>query len=729
MSEIDDFRQEIMDKVSKIPGLPTGYIDTLLRMLPYANERRRKKLVDKIKSLVETKFNEHSMRSKNPLLSFPSKADAIGDGVIIGHVCSGDRVLHPFGLTSENLRENEFVVARSGHGKTTTVFNFVDQLIKHEICFLSFDWKQDYRTLAKKYDDVYVIRWHELAYNVLTNCPEGMDIKLWWRVVLDIAAHSQGLLMATPAHILRSLEELYEHNKGQVTFRELENHLKSQHSESRKENEYSAIAENRIFNINQALDKVINVKHGFEIKELFKRRIIIEMFPLDFSVASFLIQTIIMHEFYRRLYNQIRLNRKSTLDSEFKSKFCKIIMDEAHLTQYSGQERSLVSTELSLPPLATFFSQSREMMLGTFALTQFPHLVMDAFKDNAGTMIVGNIVESDQQRNLSSSLGLDRDSEKILGKLEKGTWIARVAGRTKPFVLKTLDIKKGDLIADAEVLQRSRPLITALDMKRQEIESRMFMVQVEKKSEEVHLPNLTKEGWLLLDYVFFHEWSYQQQITEALGISDRKFAKVKQDLLDKNLIRIQKFPVKVHDRIHFSLTPNALEIMKILGRPAQRIGYWKWISGVPGYEHHYWLNVLRVKHKILGWNGRVEYDLKDGRRVDLYEELNGHRKAVEIELSTKDVENKVRVLTDREVDELVLLYREESAFQFARSKLERMKNIPKEKIWVGLIRDYVELLDNVIKDPEKSGNIEDPDSVVPDSNQNRKDDGNNGVTD
>lgn len=420
------------------------------------------------------------------------------------------------------------------------------------------------------------------------------------------------------------------------------------------------------------------------------------------------------------------MNQKSTPDRYFLDNFVSIIMDEGHNLAYVGQEESLVSVEHSPPPLTTFFSQSRELLMSTVILTQFPDLLMNAFKNNAGCKLIGNITETENQRKMASSVGLDREDEKILGKLQKQIWVAMVSGRTKPFVLKTPSTEKF-VVGDADVFQRSKPLLTALQMKQTEIEARMFMTHVEKKSDTAHLPELSKEAWLLLDFIFQNEWKYQQQITEALGFSDRKFAKAKEMLLDKKLIKIEKFPVKVHDRIYFSLTANALDVMRTLGKNPQRMGYWKWISSVPGFEHHFWQNLLRVKHRILGWKGRLEYDLKDGRRVDLLEERNdGFRKAIEIELSTKDVENKTRVLIDREVDELVLLYRDESLLHFAKSKLEKMEGIPKEKIWIGLIRDYVEILDEIIKQAETSGNNERHEEAASDSEENRKQDGNIG---
>lgn len=420
------------------------------------------------------------------------------------------------------------------------------------------------------------------------------------------------------------------------------------------------------------------------------------------------------------------MNRKPAPDRYFLDNFVSIIMDEGHNLAYVGQEESLVSVEHSPPPLTTFFSQSRELLMSTVILTQFPDLLMNAFKNNAGCKLIGNITETENQRKMASSVGLDREDEKILGKLQKQIWVAMISGRTKPFILKTPSIEKF-VVGDADVFQRSKPLLTALQMKQTETEARMFMTQVEKTSDKIHLPELPKEAWLLLDYIFQHEWNYQQKITESLGLSDRKFAKTKQILLDKKLIRIEKFPVRVHDRIHFAITANGLDVMKTVGKSPQRIGYWKWITGVPGYEHRYWQNVLRVKHRMLGWSGRLEYNLKDGRRVDLLEQRDdGFRKGIEIELSTKDVENKIRILSDREVDELVLLYKDETLLHFARSKLEKIEGIAKEKIWIGLIRDYVEILDDIIKHAETSGNEGKPEGSIPDSDQDRKPNGNIG---
>ncbi|MDE1764935.1 MAG: hypothetical protein KGI27_01540 [Thaumarchaeota archaeon] len=724
MFDLDGYVDGAKHKISRIPNFDKDSVESLLGILAYLDENERKDTIQDINSLVDPAYTDHILSSKNPVLSFPSEEESKGDGIQSGTVMAGDIELYPFGLTCENLRESILSVARSGHGKTTLVVHFVDQLIKNKIHFMMPDWKNDYAFLARRYDDVLFLRWSDIAFNPLTNIPDGMDRRLWWGVVLDVLSHTQSLLLATPNYIIQSLDTIYEDKKGEITFKDLAEFLRAQNESSMKKKEYSDVAENRIYQISNTLDKVVNVRHGFRIDELFRQQVVIQMWPLRFETSSFLFQTFMMHEFYRRLHNQIRMNRKATLtDGFFLDNFVMTIMDEAHLSAYSGQEQSLVASELSPPPLTTFFSQSRELLMGTFALTQFPHLIMDAFKDNAGTKIIGNVVESNLQKDLASSIGLGKDEEKFIGKLQKGTWIVNVAGRTKPFVMKTPEVSKGDLVAEAEVLARSKPIITKLQMKMQEIESKMFLHQVEKRSSDVYLPTLPDDAWKILSHVFDNEFHYQQQITDALGISPHKMADVKKLLISKDLIRIIKFPVIQNVRAHLVLTPKTLEIFKTMGKSAQRISYWRFLSTNPGYEHRYFQFLIRRQHKKLGWTGSIERMLPNGRRTDIYEEKDGYRKVIEIETTTTDIENKVKVL-DGYADELVLLYKEESSAQIAKSSLLKIKEIPHERIWVGLARDYVELLYSIIKERESSGNQQKSGSIISENSESGKPSGN-----
>jgi hypothetical protein len=417
------------------------------------------------------------------------------------------------------------------------------------------------------------------------------------------------------------------------------------------------------------------------------------------------------------------VNRKPAVQPDY-SRFVINIFEEGHNVFYENLEDNFTSRELGPHPLTQIASQQREFLMSSMVITQFLDKVMSTYKNNCGVRISGNITEIKNQREMASTLGLE--DEKAIGKLKKQFLIASVAGRDRPFLIKVPDVQK-PLVAEGDLLARSKPFLNELQMKRQEIESRMFLDQVRRQDpNKIHLPELPEDAWRVLDYVFFNEFAYQKQIADNTGLSAHRLDDMKRLLLEKGLIRIEVFRVYQHNRAHYVLTPKTLEIFKTLGKNPQRIAYWRFISSVPGYYHRYMQFLFLGMHRRLGWKGSVERDLPNGRRVDVYvhRDEDGKRKAIEIETSTTDLLNKIRVLQDGYCDELVLLYRDVTGAQLARARLEKVEGIDGSAVWVGTINDYIQLLSEIIKAWESSGNVHKDDPDVPKTAENGKTSGN-----
>jgi muconolactone delta-isomerase len=207
----------------------------------------------------------------------------------------------------EATREGILVTARSGHGKTRLIYSVVGSLINLGLNFVIWDIKDDHMELARIYSCVFVVNWNDLKFNPLTNAPKGMKIEMWWRKVWEIFCHSFGILIASSSYILEKLEELYEDRKGTVMFNDLYQFLKSASEQSKRRDEYLSVAENRIYTVNQALGDVLNCKYGFEVSEIFSQKIVIRLRGLDNSMQGFLVQILLMHEFYSRMYGRVRL--------------------------------------------------------------------------------------------------------------------------------------------------------------------------------------------------------------------------------------------------------------------------------------------------------------------------------------------------------------------------------------------------------------------------------------
>lgn len=412
------------------------------------------------------------------------------------------------------------------------------------------------------------------------------------------------------------------------------------------------------------------------------------------------------------------MNRKPAVQPDY-SRFVLNIFEEGHNVFYENLEDNFISRELGPHPLTQIASQQREFLMSSMVVTQFLDKVMSTYKNNCGVRISGNITEIENQRDMASTLGLE--DGKAIGKLKKQFFIASIAGRGKPFLIKTADVQK-PLVAEGDLLARSKPFLNELQMKRQEIEARMFLDQVQKQDpNKVHLPELPEDAWRVLDYVFFNEFAYQKQISDNIGLSAHRLDDMKRLLLEKGLIRIEVFRVYQHNRAHYVLTPKILEIFKTLGKNPQRVAYWRFISSVPGYYHRYMQFLFLGMHRKLGWKGSVERDLPNKRRVDVFvqRDEDGKRKVIEIETSTTDLLNKIRVIQDGYCDELVLLYKDMSGVQLSRAKLEKVEGLDGSTVWIGTINDYIELL-GTIKARESSGKDPKQGSDAPKTAENGK---------
>lgn len=700
------FVEETREKISVIPRINKESIESMLKLVAHVDGDRLRKLVARINAIVEPAYISHILKSKTPCLSYPDEKIASCGNVTLGRVMAGDRELWDYRLENFELTENICGIGRAGSGKSTFFVHFIEQLHSQNIRFKMIDWKNEYSFLSEKYSDVYVIKWSQPKFNFLMDVPPSMPRRLYWNVILDTLAHSMGLYVSTPAHVLEVMEDIYQ-ERNYVTFKDVEQFLRSQHESTNKRAEYSDVAVNRLFLLNESIGGNINEYNYMSINDFWNHNIVFQLAGLWHAVSSFYVNVLLLWQFYYRLFNGIQKDWQRATQKEFSSSFQMVCMDEASLTQYKGAEFGELNW-FSQPPLTTFFSMARSTGLACCAFTQHESLLQDAFKSNVGTWLIGNIVNSEARKRLAATVSLDIDDASILGKLEKGYWIANTAGKTpKPFLMKTPFVEK-PIVADEVVLGKSQELMKKLQS--QQRQAKMFLDQVEKKSgRDKQVPLLPKNAWRLLEHVFEHPFSWQDKIRRALGFGSSTLYAMKDFLIDKGLITVSKFVVTEYEMNHYVLTEKALGILENLGKERKKIVFWKHLIGFPpGYEHRFHQYNLRRMHKMLGWEGRIEKILPNKRRADDFEELKstGFKKIIEIEVSTLDIENKLKAL--EYCSELVLLFKEESIMQTAKSKMKKL-TIPADKtVTLDTIPNYTKHLGGIIqrckiKDQETAG--------------------------
>ena len=138
-------------------GIRTGRaLATLLSACLMEDDFREKLRLRRDIELILAPRLAWSLFSEKPVLGVPSREEAAGE-LVLGRVAQGDRILHPFGLSIEELNQHVLIVARSGHGKTVLIMRILTELIGLGIPWLAFDFKRDYRHLLRLFPEIIVI--------------------------------------------------------------------------------------------------------------------------------------------------------------------------------------------------------------------------------------------------------------------------------------------------------------------------------------------------------------------------------------------------------------------------------------------------------------------------------------------------------------------------------------------------------------------------------------------
>jgi hypothetical protein len=157
------------------------------------------------------------------------------------------------------------------------------------------------------------------------------------------------------------------------------------------------------------------------------------------------------------------------------------------------------------------------------------------------------------------------------------------------------------------------------------------------------------------------------------------------------------------------LTDDAIKLLEGVGHPC---GFWRHIKH-EGLEHVLWKYLISDKLKQIGFEPVREkkIELEDGYRiVDIYWEDRGRRFACEIECSTMDISNKLRVL--EKVDVFALAYITEENLQRTNSWLAQNVEGYSQKVRTVLLSQYLRELQSLIgqdgsglnSDPRTKGN-------------------------
>jgi hypothetical protein len=361
-----------------------------------------KAIIDKYVNYVEKHLEPKLKVAKlfpNPFEPNPTN-DAVDGKLKLGIVRHSGA---SFGLNLDEIGEHTLITGRAGAGKTTLIYIILTQLLQYGVPFWAFDFKQDYRHLAKT-GQVLVFDWETFCFNPLRP-PLGVNPQVWMQAFTNVFCQVYWLLSGTEGVILEQVNKLYTDygvfsgKDVYPTMFDLYESLKGYHLD-RQYGRTAGFLESAMNRVNKCLISIANVFNydkGFSIEEFLTKNVVFEMEGFLIENQAFLLNIILRYVFQYRISN----NQRSGLKHVF-------LFDEAK-SVYS-KEREFTK-ELGVSEIAQFTSKIREFGEGLIVADQMPTKLADSIKANVYTVICMSQSGGPNLAEMSRALGLNPQQE------------------------------------------------------------------------------------------------------------------------------------------------------------------------------------------------------------------------------------------------------------------------------------------------------------------------------
>lgn len=610
---------------------------TLLMIKRFPNN---KDIIDKYVKYVEKHLEPKLKVAKlfpNPFEPNPTN-DAVDGELKLGIVRHSGA---SFGLNLDEIGEHTLITGRAGAGKTTLIYIILTQLLQHGIPFWAFDFKQDYRHLAKT-GQVLVFDWETFCFNPLRP-PLGVNPQVWMQAFTNVFCQVYWLLSGTEGVILEQVNKLYTDygvfsgKDVYPTMFDLYESLKGYHLD-RQYGRTAGFLESAMNRVNKCLISIANVFNydkGFSIEEFLTKNVVFEMEGFLIENQAFLLNIILRYVFQYRISN----NQRSGLKHVF-------LFDEAK-SVYS-KEREFTK-ELGISEITQFTSKIREFGEGLVVADQMPAQLANSIKSNVYTTICMSQSGGMNLLEMSRALGLNGEQDEAcrMLKSDKNTQefeaIVKLSGKwQKPFIIQVMPLQVTKDVSNADLQRFMTPFLSQLKNKLiprteykliQDAKKREDQAREDEKRKQRHEETEQKEkveGNILIqiltnirDHPFIDQKTRIQMLN--LSTSSSTTDKYFKELEAKKLVKVWMIGLGKGQgtKVLYEITPEGKEFAHM-----DKIE----IPGKGDFRHKYWQHITKKFYQNLGYDGEIEkrFGLKN---VDVGFETNGKKTAVEVELS------------------------------------------------------------------------------------------------
>jgi hypothetical protein len=539
-----------------------------------AEDHRGKQDIETALNLLADRHLGSAVSQLDDPLSLPPESISKG-AYPLGRIVYANKTHHPFGIQEQEWIQHTAIFGRSGAGKTNTVLVILENFLNQKKPFLIFDWKRNYRDLLSVRKDeilVYTVGRSSVpfTFNPLIP-PAGTDAAIWLKKLIEIIAHSYYLGEGVMFLLQEALDAVYKafnvypgKPEKYPTFEDILEWLEKHPAKGRKALWMDSTMRGVKSICFGHMGKVVNTTVQPNLASLLEKNVILELDGLTNADKTFIIESLLLWIHHYRLAQPQRETFKHAM-----------IIEEAHhilLKRTGGQGGEAVTD--------TILREIRELGEAIVLVDQHPSLISIPALGNTYTTIAMNLKHRSDVNAIGAAMLMDNEEKDIFGRLPIGMAVIKLQGRwLQPFQVKIphSNIPKG-AINDSKlacIMKERNPYLN------KDQEQSSDSIQPEEPPIELSEKEL---GFLV--HVHEHPFLGTVERYRQLNLSRRKGNAIRQQCLDKGLLKTVDIPTKSGKVVLVELSEKGRKQLAILGHTIPNRSRWG------STEHEFW------KHKV-----------------------------------------------------------------------------------------------------------------------------------
>jgi hypothetical protein len=630
-----------------------------------------------------------------PPRSFAERGD-----IPLGKVSYGGRVLYPFTLLSNRLKEHLLVAGRSGSGKTNLTFMLMLGIMDRGIKVLALDWKRGYRDLLPLRPDlrIYTVgrEVSPFRFNPLIP-PEGCEPHVWIKSIVDVIANAYlggegviSLLVAGLDHLYAQTGVFDGAPTRWPTVQDLLAWLRTVKLRGRAAM-WQASAERILLAMTYGeFASVVDTQSNAHVADLLNHNVVLEMDGLSSSSDRTMFSEALALYLYRYRLAQGPQDRLLNV----------IILEEAHnllLAKLAGAKESVLESSIRM---------IRQYGLGYVFVDQSASLLSKvAFANSYATLALSQKLRADVQT-IAGAMNLTEEQRDSLSTLPIGTAVVRLADEhPEPFmvVIPRCPIREG-FVSDSMIQAtmatysaKSKPDM-APRINSKEVSPVPTADKINKMKTTPHPPSpkesqalhdmslsacdsenqppaktMTREAIRFLSDVASRPLSTTVSRYQRLNLSRRRGNAVRQSLAAAGIIEAVAIATRSGQVILCQLTD--------FGRTAcQTVGIDASSRPRASLEHSFWVMKAAEHFEDKGYAVTREHVIKGNGAVDLLAERPGERVAIEVETGKSDIPGNLAKVLAADFDGVVLVATSPVAMTACHDAVESVLEVSRARV-------------------------------------------------